>query len=182
MTSARLTCTVAAVAVSAALVGITATSATGAPARTAAPVKPLSTNVIVVQKSIGGIRIGESAAAARKSFPAKDCDSGQCTYDAAGYSVSFYFGAPKPGATQVVNDVTIYSDKLGTPATKVQTDKGIGVGSTTAAVRKAYPEARNDQGVFFIGSGKRNTVLTFLALDDAKKHVAQITVALQLGQ
>jgi hypothetical protein len=181
MTAARLNRTVAAVAISAALVGGAAMSANDAQARPASTVKPFSTDLIVVQKSIGGIRIGESAAAARKGFPAKACDSYQCTYKGRGYSVFFYFGAPKPGAEEVVNDVTIYASKSGTKATKMRTSAGVGIGSTAAAVHKAYPKARSKQGVFFIGSGKRNTVLTFFALDNAKKHVAQVTVALQLG-
>ncbi|MCW2783975.1 MAG: hypothetical protein JWP74_492 [Marmoricola sp.] len=181
MTTSQLARTIAAVAVSAAFVGGAATSATGAQARPASTVKPFSTDRIVVQKSIGGIRIGESAAAARKGFPAKSCDSYQCTYKGAGYQVYFEFDAPKPGATKVVNNITIAASKSGTSATKVRTKAGIGIGSTAAAVHKAYPKARKEQGVYFIGSGKPNTVLTFFALDDAKKHVAQVTVALQLG-
>jgi hypothetical protein len=92
---------------------------------------------IVFGKSVGGLVLGASAATAKRVFPASDCDASGCQYftqknDRNGIQVQF----GGPGSRSIVT-IQLYGL---TPATKpLKTTKGIGMGSTEAHFRAAYP-------------------------------------------
>jgi hypothetical protein len=110
-----------------------------------------STKLVVPFKSIGGIRLGESYAAARAAWgpasggrsmcPEKPLPApSECLWD-AGHRGDADFFAYKDHVVEVV--IAVYfsgqADWTSTPLDKYHTAKGIHLGSSYKAVKRAYP-------------------------------------------
>lgn len=133
---------------------------------------------IVVGKSIGGVKLGMGAAAAKKAWGgAKGCalfGSASCIYRPAGSTQSSAgegsFGFPGGKVTSVYIAAPLgakgylYKPPLSTP----KTDKGIGIGSKLAAAKKAYPKA-TVSGTFMTITGKGGVSTTFEFYGDDKR-------------
>jgi len=143
----------------------------GAVARSKPP-KPFTSDSIVIQKSLGGITLGSTLAAASKRFPAKDCSSGGCSYTTATYSVNFVMAQRRVHSKPFVGQVSLNATKTSnTPATQLRTSKGIGIGSTARQLKKAYPQATGSRkdGYVLQGRGQHETIFDFTG-----KHVSYI--------
>ncbi len=137
-----------------------------------------SDKTIVVGKSIGGVKLGMGAAAAKKAWGgAKGCalfGTASCIYRPAGETQSSAgegsFGFPGGKVTSVYIAAPIgakgpvYKAPLSTP----KTDKGIGIGSKLAAAKKAYPKAKLS-GTYLTVAGKGGVTTTFQFYGDDKR-------------
>jgi len=139
---------------------------------------------IVVGKSIGGVKLGASAATAKKAWGATGglCDDFSCLYRVKGDSN----GTSGEGtiAFQEKTKVTRVSLKSAVaakgghtfkpPFTTPKTSKGIGLGSTVAKVKKAYPKAKESGNYLTIaGAGGIQTTITY---DTATKRIFEIVI------
>jgi hypothetical protein len=146
-----------------------------------------SDRTIVVGKSIGGVKLGMGAAAAKKAWGgAKGClafGSASCIYRDAGSTQSNTgegsFGFPGGKVTSIYIQAPFgakgprYVPPLSTP----KTAKGIRLGSTVGAVKKAYPKAVL-QGTFMTLTGKGGVTTSFsLYGDGAKRRVQRIEIS-----
>lgn len=125
---------------------------------------------IVVGKSIGGVKLGSSGAAAKKAWGgAAGCalfGTASCIYRAAGSTQSntgegsFDFPNGKVRTVYISAPMgakgPIYKAPLSTP----KTDKGIGLGSKLSAIKKAYPKVKVS-GNYVTLAGKGGVTTTF---------------------
>jgi hypothetical protein len=141
------------------------------------PPKPFTSTKVVIMKSVGQITLNGSYASAKKGFPGSTCttDFG-CTYTApqGAYSVSFQLYAETKGGKTMVGRITVNAAQTkGTSAlSALRTSKGIGMGSTLSAVKKAYPGGTaSDAGAYYEldGKGEFETLFGF-----SHKHVDEI--------
>lgn len=133
-----------------------------APPATAA--LPGGSKVIVPGTSIGGVKIGMPAEAARTKWgTGGTCDEAiddTCRYaDGAGASLAFEVA---DGKVSLVS-IRVATDDRGNPRFRGailswKTAKKIRIGSPTRAVRKAYPKAKPSPSGLALGSGARQTV------------------------
>jgi hypothetical protein len=141
---------------------------------------------IVVGKSIGGVKLGAPAAAAKKSWGATGglCDAFSCLYRVKGDTN----GTSGEGtiAFQDKTKVTRVSLKSAVaargghtfkpPFTTPVTSKGIGLGATAAKVKKAYPKTQESGNYLTLsGAGGIQTTFTY---DTATKRVFEIVIEL----
>jgi hypothetical protein len=162
--------------VSAAALACALLAPAGALAAAAAP--KLSSDLIVPNQSLGGITLNAPAATAKKFFPGSDCTAGGCTYQApdASWTLSAMFGSTTRNGKPKIIEVTLFASTASgsVPASlpDVKTAAGIGIGSTVAQLKKAYPK--------LLGSGAEGlyTSLKPLATDYhvADGHVSEITI------
>jgi hypothetical protein len=114
-------------------------------AAAAAPAPKFATDLIVPNKSLGGLVLGSTPAAARKVFGAKDCNSSGCTYTGSGgVSANVIFATTKTVKKPFVGRISITGGLTGGsagPFGALKTAKGIGIGSTAQQVKAAYPHA-----------------------------------------
>jgi hypothetical protein len=122
----------------------------------------LANKLIVPNKSVGALKLGQSAAAAKTAWGNGAClSSGLCTFGkrptpASGYAsyslASVTAGAPKAVATIWLEVGPFGAAKLNykTPLTKFKTSKGIGLGSTKAQLLHAYPHMTSEQADIYI--------------------------------
>jgi hypothetical protein len=133
------------------------------PAVALAAATPTFTNdVIVPNVSIGQLKLSESPAVARKSFPGKDCNTSGCDYGAAdgAWSVSVVFVQTSKHAKPIVGQISILASKPDTPVDSLKTTRSIGIGSTAAQVKKAYPHTTGspaEGGYVIAGQGEHRT-------------------------
>lgn len=146
-----------------------------------------SDKTIVVGKSIGGVKLGMSGAAAKKAWGgAKGClafGTASCIYRDAGSTQSNTgegsFGFPKGKVTSIYIQAPIGAKgpKYVAPLSTPKTDKGIGLGSTVGAVKKAYPKAVL-QGSYVTLAGKGGVTTSFsLYGDGAKRRVQRVEIS-----
>jgi hypothetical protein len=136
-------------------------------AAAAAPAPKFATDLIVPNKSLGGLALGSTPAAARKIFGAKACTSGSCSYTGSdGVSASALFATTKAIKKPFVGRIEISGSTTGGstgPLGALKTAKGIGIGSTARQVKAAYPHATGSVklGGFSIkGPGEHSTGFT----------------------
>ena len=142
---------------------------------------------VVVGKSIGGVKLGMTGAAAKKAWGgAKGCQlfgTASCIYRDAGSTQSNTgegsFGFPQGKVTSIYIQAPLgakgprYVAPLSTP----KTDKGIRLGSTVGALQKAYPKAKIE-GTFATLAGKGGATTSFsLYGAGAKRRIQRIEIA-----
>jgi hypothetical protein len=144
------------------------TAALTAPAATALAALPVFRDrTIVPGRSIGGVALGSTPAKARAAWGRSggSCSAATCDYRVAGDSSgqrgegSFSF-QPKIDRIQLKAPVGARGYVFRAPFTIPKTTSGIGIGSTVAAVKKAYPKARQVRGSNILrlaGSGRIET-------------------------
>ncbi len=130
------------------------------PGSATAALPKTTSDLIVPAHSIGGVSLGASARAVTKAWGKDDACEYQCLYEGtAGKSETpsragallekSASGAPKVwGAYISVGENMEGSTArpiFTTPLTKFKTSKGIGLGSTAAELKRAYPAAKKDQ-------------------------------------
>lgn len=140
---------------------------------------------IVIGKSIGGVKLGASAAAAKKAWGGAAgglCDDFSCLYRVKGDTN----GTSGEGTLAFQNKTKVTRVSLKSaiaakgghtfkaPFTAPKTSKGIGLGSTAAKVKKAYPKTKESGNFLTIaGTGGITTTLTY---DTATKRVFEIVI------
>lgn len=125
---------------------------------------------IVVGKSIAGVKLGSSAAKAKAAWGASnaDCDATICLFRVKGaVSGDRGEGIFTLDAGKKVSGVTITAPlaaksghDLTAPFTSPKTAKGIGIGSTQAELKRAYPKATSPSDGYFVikGAGGVQTI------------------------
>ena len=137
---------------------------------------------IVPGKSIAGVALGDSAAKARTAWGRLGgaCDETVCDYRIAGdssgqHGYGLFAFTPKITRVELRTAIGARGYLFRRPFTIPRTDKGIGIGSTVAAVRKAYPKAKlADDGSMLILRG-RGRVETYFDWAD-EKRISAITI------
>lgn len=159
------------------------TVAVTAPAATATAALPVFRDTtIVVNKSIGGVALGASGAKARAAWGRSGgvCTTNVCDYRVAGDTsgqkgdAGFSF-TPKVGRINLRAPIGARGYVFAKPFTTPKTDRGIGIGSSVAALKKAYPKAREVRGskmLQILGRGRTSTIFSWA--DD--KRVFGITI------
>lgn len=138
------------------------------PAASLAAVPPKFTSTSIVPNvSLAQFKLGEPAAAARRGFPAADCTSSGCDYQPSGatWSVNLLFVRTSTHGRLFLGQISVLSSKPGTPVDALSTSRGITIGSTVAAVKRAYPHATGNPklgDLFIKGPGEHSTTITFV--------------------
>jgi hypothetical protein len=122
---------------------------------------------VVPFKSIGGVRIGDSFAAARgawgKPSGPSHCDgTSSCTYEAKNGEAVFDVGTHGVFDVYIEINLNTVHPSWKTPLTAFHTSKGIHLGSTLAQIKAAYPGggAVNTGGYYGV-KGPHGTELFF---------------------
>jgi hypothetical protein len=171
--------------------------AVAAPAALAALPKP-KTDLIVPNKSIGGVALNFKASQVKAAWGGT-CEEFRCLYEApkkgtdtpAVANVALEGNAQGKGTPKAwlisinVGRKTVGNESVpdfDTPLTALQTSKGIGLGSTVAEVSRAYPKAKKTAvtggSPYFTISGPGESQTTFATQEN---RVASIGVALHPG-
>ncbi len=134
---------------------IAPTTAMAAPA----PAPPhFTSSYIVPTKSLGGLKLGAPASTATEVFPAKDCTATSgCSYTAPdqSWSISVLYAARTKTSKPFIGDISFTVDKLGSASVPdLKTAGGIGIGSSPAALKHAYPKLLGSVAQTFYTSKK----------------------------
>jgi hypothetical protein len=131
--------------------------------------------LIVPAKSLGGVRLNSSLAAATSAWgKGGSCTESGCTYGTSSNSLgtaSFLVGKLSESAPVLVVDISISVGRAGsslkpnfkTPLARYRTASGIGLGSTTKELKHAYHHLTNSQGKVFFLKGAGESMTTFIA-------------------
>jgi hypothetical protein len=108
------------------------------------PAPRFSGDTIVPNVSVGGLTLNAPAATERRVFAAKECSRGGCSYSAAdGASVSVLAYQKSKHSKLLIGRISVNVEPgKGDPFSALKTSRGIGIGSSYAAVKKAYPNAK----------------------------------------
>jgi hypothetical protein len=155
-----------------------------APAAEAAMPK-FSSKTIVVNKSIGGVKLGAKSAAGKKAWGAGSvCDLSNCFWrvrpqDTSKGDARFVFGEDGKIRTIQIDVIRNAKGKFSfkSPLTAVKTSKNIGIGSKVAALKKAYPKAKDEGGTGNVFTITQGTRLTRFVVDLESKRVTGIALA-----
>ena len=107
---------------------------------------------IVPNVSLGGLKLNAPTNTAKAVFPAKDCNGGGCSYTAPDntWSLSVMFAQKTKTAKPVIGEITLYGTPTASGLPSLASSSGVGIGSTTATLKKAYPHlvgnAKNGYG------------------------------------
>ena len=147
-----------------------------------APAPPhFTSSYIVPTKSLGGLRLGAPGSSAAAVFPAKDCTTSGCSYTAPdeSWSISILYAARTKTSKPFIGDITFTVDKLGSASVPdLKTANGIGLGSSPAALKHAYPKLLGSVALTFYTSKK--VPLTDFAF--TKGHLTTISMrSIEIG-
>jgi hypothetical protein len=166
------------------------------PAVAAAGLPKTTDTLIVPAHSLGGVTLGSNAKQVMAAWgKTANCET-QCVYDGknSGELGSVLLQTSNEGATFQVENVYITVAEITkgsktepdfeTPLTRFKTAKGIGLGSTKAELKRAYPAAKREGvpigGILtFILAGPKESRTTFTV--GATGQVITIAVALHPG-
>jgi hypothetical protein len=138
-------------------------------AATASPLPKPSTTLIKPGKSIGGVNLGASFTKARAAWGTVPCKQDfeflNCSYGAKGNGVAVF--TLTGGAVSSIS-ISVGVTKAGKPKYSgslldLKTAKGVGLGSTRKAVKRAYPKVKDGGGSGLLrleGKGPRYTTFT----------------------
>jgi hypothetical protein len=141
--------------------GIVLTSSLLANSAQAATPK-LSNTLIVPNKSVGALKLGQSPSAAKAAWGKGTCVvSGLCTFGTranGGGFAAYSLASNVAGAAKTVLTITLEAGPFSastkrnykTPLTRFKTAKGIGLGSTKAQLLRAYPHMTSDEPNFYV--------------------------------
>ena len=122
-------------------------------------------DLIVPNRSLAGVSLFSTDTGARRAFRTggSSCSVKRgCVYESRdGSSFSIGFAITKSRRTPFVGEITISAaDGFHTPLASLKTADGIGLGSTAAAVKRAYPRVVGsaDSDYTLVGRGAVRTV------------------------
>jgi hypothetical protein len=131
----------------------------------------LQNHLIVPNKSIAGIQLNESYAAAGKAVHSSGCSKLHgCNFSGANHSDFNVQFASTNGTSFFVGEISITAGFNGNgvpvfkpPLTALKTASGIGLGSTARKVKAAYPKVTGNprEGYFLNGRGQLRTLFQF---------------------
>jgi hypothetical protein len=116
----------------------------------------LKNTLIVPNKSVGALKLGQSPSAAKAAWGPGNClPNGLCQFNsrpttAAGFA-AYVISTNVEGTPKTVLTITMEAGPFGkkrnykTPLARFKTAKGIGLGSTKAQLLHAYPHITNPQ-------------------------------------
>jgi hypothetical protein len=143
------------------------------PAIAQASLPSSKSTLIVPAKSLAGLKLNSSLAAASAAWgKGGSCSPSGCEYGLPSNpsgTASFVLATKTEGAPLLVVEITIGVGRTGTkpnfntPLARYKTSSGIGLGSTVAALKHAYPHLiSSSTGVYgLVGAGESGT--TFVA-------------------
>ncbi len=145
------------------IVPAVALAAPGA-APTAAP--KFTSSYIVPTKSLGGLKLGAPATTATQVFPAKDCSvtRGGCSYTAPGqaWTLSVVFAAKTQTSKPFIGEIDLSAATPTAPSLPdLKTASGIGIGSTAAELKHAYPTLLGSKLDYYTSTKLPLTVYAF---------------------
>lgn len=108
----------------------------------AASAPKFSSKYIVPNRSLGGLKLNAPASSATKIFGAKECTTGGCSYTAPGqsWSLNVIFAAKTATSKPYIGQINLSVTKTSSSSVlDLRTASGIGIGSSAAATKKAYP-------------------------------------------
>jgi hypothetical protein len=113
-------------------------------AAASAPAPKFSSDLIVPNKSLGGLTLNAPAASAKKIFGSKACSStGSCSYETTDATLSLVTYQKTRHSKPLIGEISVSAvPGRSDPFTALQSARGIGLGSSYAAVKKAYPNAK----------------------------------------
>ncbi len=128
-----------------------------------APPAPFSSTRVTLRRSVGGIALGDTAAEADKKAHRRLCAQGACDFTGArgAYTVVCTLVASRHRATPHIVRIEVDARSATAPVDVLRTDRGIGIGSTAAATRKAYPKARSNRYELYFGDPNRKGAAFF---------------------
>ena len=145
----------------------------------------LKNTLIVPNKSVGALKLGMSPTAAKAAWGAGDClASGLCQFGtrpttSAGYA-SYSVTTLTAGTPKSVLLIQLEAGPFGkpkrnysTPLARFKTSKGIGLGSTKAALLRAYPHMISEQANSYI-IRQSETVVTIFGLEAGRVDLIAI--------
>ncbi len=157
---------VLAAAVAALALAATAMAATGS-------LPSFKSHLIVPNRSVGGVVLKSSAASAVRTLGAsRSCsvDNG-CVFTKNGANFSVQFARLTAHSKPIVASISMNVEMTGsgtpvftTPLVALKTASGIGLGSTAAAVKHAYPAAKGSPktGYAIVGADAHQTTFTLV--------------------
>jgi hypothetical protein len=150
--------------------------ALAAPALAQAASLPHATSTLIVPaKSLAGVKLNSSIAAAVSAWgKGGSCTASGCDYGSTSGSLgTASFLAAKRSETDplLVVEISISVGRTGkslkpnfkTPLTRYRTASGIGLGSTVKELKHAYPQLVTEQGKVFSLKGAGESMTTFVA-------------------
>jgi hypothetical protein len=131
----------------------------GAQAATTTP--KLANRLIVPNKSVGSLKLGQSRSAALAAWgKGTTCGAGGCVFGKeptpasgrAQYSLAATIEGASPTVATIVLEAGPFGKKLNfkTPLASLKTSKGIGLGSTKAQLLRAYPHMTSAGANFYV--------------------------------
>ncbi len=172
-------------------IGLAAVLVLALPLAANAALPSAGSTLIVPNKSIGGVKLGSSLAAATSAWgKGGTCGVSGCTYAAAqghGGTASFLVAATVTGGPEKVVSVDVEAGLLGnsgkrnfnTPISRFKTANGIGVGSTVSQLRHAYPHLTKRAANYYVILGPAVTFTGFGILEGRVENIKMQDV--QLG-
>lgn len=144
----------------------------------------LKNTLIVPNKSVGALKLGQSPTAAKAAWGAGQClSSGLCQFGSrpttsAGYA-AYAVNTLVAGTAKTVLAITLEAGPFGKPRNyktllaRFKTSKGIGLGSTKTALLHAYPHMTTEQpNVYIIRQSE--TVETIFGLEAGRVDLISI--------
>jgi hypothetical protein len=144
----------------------------------------LGNKLIVPNKSVGALKLGQSAGAAKAAWGAGTCQTvGLCTFGSrtkgTGGFAAYTVTALNTGEPKTLLSIILEAGPIGkklnfnTPLAKFKSAKGIGLGSTKAQLLKAYPQLITEQPNVYI-LRKTPLIQTIFGLVGGRINLIQI--------
>jgi hypothetical protein len=130
----------------------------------AAPAPKFTSRYIVPTKSLGGLKLGAPASTASVVFGAKQCTTGGCSYTAPdqSWTVSVVFAAKTAKSKPFIGEIDLTAAKPSAPTLPdLKTASGIGIGSTAAELKHAYPTLLGSKLDYYTATKLPLTVYAF---------------------
>jgi hypothetical protein len=137
--------------------------------------KNTKNTLIVPAKSLGGVKLNSSVAAATGAWgKGGTCGEASCQYGSGtspSGTASFLLGRKAESSPLLVIEISISAGKTGTsqkpdfntPLTRYKTASGIGIGSSVKQLKHAYPHLTSDASGLYALAGPGESSTLFIA-------------------